>query len=242
MARYYKKDGKELPSVTTITGQLDKPALVGWAANSACNYVMQEIEKLSYPDSPVSPSLQIVRIDDLRAVVDSARSNYRSVSKDAMDIGSRAHDAVDQYLKTGREPFKPEERVLSAFLSFLEWKDSVQFVSLETEKTVYGPNYAGTCDMICMLNGKKYLIDLKTSSGIYPEMRYQVAAYRQTDPTIEGCGILRLDKKEGFPEWKDTSATYDEDRAVFNILADLWWASHPLKRRQYQANHKKEAA
>ena len=61
MARYYKKDGKKLPSVTTITGQLDKPALTYWAANCACDYIIQELELL--------PSVEVVNINNLFPII-----------------------------------------------------------------------------------------------------------------------------------------------------------------------------
>ena len=69
--------------------------------------------------------------------------------------------------------------------------------------------------------------------GIYDEMRYQVAGYRSAVGDCEGCGILRLDKESGLPEWVDTSDTYEDDLSVFNILTDLWWARQPKKRNLF---------
>ena len=76
-------------------------------------------------------------------------------------------------------------------------------------------------------------------------MRYQVAAYRNAQQDsiikrfgtekfwehgeyIEGCGVLRLDKETGLPEWKDTSKTYEQDLKVFNSMVQLYYDRHPI--------------
>ena len=232
MSRYYKYNGLELPSVTTITGQLDKPALMPWAANCAIDYLIEDID--NNVDHRFDIGLEWVTLSSVHITAESARKNYRTVSRKALDIGSRVHGAIEDYLNIGKEPYNPSDEVLSAFLAFLEWFDENNVQPIQAEKTVYGEKYAGTCDLVCLLDGEKYLIDFKSSKGIYPEMRYQVAGYRQTDESIKGCGILRLDKITGLPEWKDTSSTYEDDRRVFNILVDLWWATHPRKRAQFE--------
>ena len=228
-ARYYKYNGKKLPSVTTITGQLDKSGpLTYWAANCACDYILNEIEKTPEQNWPTIKGF-------LYPVIESARKNFRKVSSQALDIGSAVHTAIEHYLKTGQEPQAPSDQVLSAFLAFLEWLDKWEtWETLYTEHTVYGidddwmidHSYAGMADWFVILDGKRYVVDFKSSKGIYDEMKYQVAAYRATDKTIEGCGILRLDKENGLPEWKDTSDTYEKDLEVFRILTQLYYATH----------------
>ena len=219
MARFYTYKGKKLPSVTTITGQLDKPALMHWAVNCACDYMIQSIDSFDEP---------MVRTGSIYSVIEKARKNYRQVSKKAMDIGSQGHAAIEHYLKTGKEPQNPPKEVEAAFLAFLEWLDNWdEWETLKAEHTLYADRYAGTCDWVCRLNEYIYIIDFKAAKGIYPEYQYQIAAYRACDPTIEGCGILRLDKETGYPEWKDTSITYEQDLKVFNALVELWYARNP---------------
>lgn len=237
MSRYYVNDkGFELPSVTTITGQLDKPALIPWAVGMATLYVTQQIQ-----------GLRTVGAKRILSILDEAKKNYRKASGQALNIGSAVHNAIEQYLITGKEPRNPPDQVLSAFLAFLEWKDQYLVEVISTEETVYGKNYAGTQDLKAIIDPegrakepnredyhRKYVVDFKSSSGIYPEMRYQVAAYRQADPTIQGSGILRLDKQTGDPEWKDISDTHETDSKVFNHLAAVWWLTHPRKLAQFQ--------
>ena len=227
VGRHYKRNGLKYPSVTTITGQLDKPALTWWAANCACDYIISELE---------GSDEDMVPVGALYPVIEAARKGFMKVSRQALDIGSATHGAIEHYLKTGQEPQAPSDEVLSAFLAFLEWKGSMDVgETIQTEFTLYADRYAGTCDWIVMLGGKKYLIDFKASKGIYKEYQYQVAAYRACDPSIEGCGILRLDKVTGLPEWKDTSETYEQDLKVFEILTDLWYATHPREAAAHAA-------
>jgi len=47
----YAKDGVEYPSVTTILGILDKPALKGWAAGCAVDYIRDNLEKIKHSDN-----------------------------------------------------------------------------------------------------------------------------------------------------------------------------------------------
>jgi len=215
MGRYYTcpTTGKKLPSVTTITGQMDKPALVYWAANCTADYIIERLHE--------DPNVDVLEH------VEAARKNFRKVSAKAMDIGSAVHAAIEHWLKTGQEPQAPSDEVLSAFLAFLEWLDRWEsWQTIKTEHSLYADRYAGTCDWIVTLDGKKFVIDFKTAKGVYPEYAWQIAGYRACDSTIEGCGILRLDKETGMPEWEDTSDTYEQDLKVFNCLTDLWYAIH----------------
>lgn len=224
MGRMYKHPvGVDVPSCTHITGQLDKPALTYWAAGAACDYILDNIEGDNGR----------VNFNELMPIIESARKNFRTVSRVALDAGSRIHEAIEVYLKTGKEPYTKDDQVVSGFLAFLEWKDAHKVEPIQLEYTVYGYDWAGTLDFYGMFDGKKYVIDWKSSKGIYDEMRYQVAGYRSAVGDCEGCGILRLDKTTGLPEWVDTSKTYEEDLSIFNILTDLWWSRHKSKREQF---------
>jgi hypothetical protein len=113
----------------------------------------------------------------------------------------------------------------------------------ETEVRVvselYG--YAGRFDAIATVNGHKYLIDFKTSSGIYDEMKWQLCAYRQAynemleegQERIENMAILHLDKKTGEPTFKPVIADIDRKTETFNQLV---WLYYLLKNRRLKNN------
>lgn len=210
--RYYKHNGEKDPSVTTILSLLNKEALVPWAANTTADLIAERVQEL--------PTLST---DAILSICESAKKEFRKVSRKAMDIGTTVHLFVEQYIKTGKEPITPSTEVLSSFLAFLEWESAHDVKYLDTERTVYGQGYAGTLDILCNLDGKIYVVDLKTSTGIYPDMALQLAAYRAAvDGEVEGHGVLRLDKVTGLPEWKDFSATYKKDLQAFLLLRDFW--------------------
>jgi hypothetical protein len=216
--------GAEVPRATGITGQLDKPALTYWAANAACDYILTQIDDVMAWNSR----------DAIFPIVEAARKNFRTVSRKALDAGSRIHEAIEVYFKTGKEPVTKDDQVISGFLAFLEWKDAHKVEPIKLEHTVYGYDWAGTLDFYGRFDGKLYVIDWKSSKGIYDEMRYQVAGYRSAVGDCEGCGILRLDKESGYPEWVDTSKTYHEDLCIFNALTDLWWLRNKSKYEEFQ--------
>ena len=128
--------------------------------------------------------------------------------------------------------------------------------TIEVEKTVYAYRWAGTLDFYGYFDDKLYVIDWKTSKprnkksgkGIYPESRYQVAAYRsamERKVNIEkieplswhepkGCGVLRLDKETGMPDWTDTSKRYEQDLRVFNAMVELYFLRHPIVAKRFE--------
>jgi hypothetical protein len=113
-------------------------------------------------------------------------------------------------------------------------------------------------DFYGWFNDKLYVIDWKSSKprnkktgkGIYPESRYQVAAYRSvtalTEDTkisnVQGCGVLRLDKVTGMPDWNDTSNTYIGDLEVYDTMVDLYFLRHPLIRSAFNKHIKEVGA
>ena len=171
--RLYKKNGKSYPSSTTICGQLDKSGpLTYWAAGCAGDYVIDKVNS----EKKLTRSKVI-------AFAEESKKKFRSVLKKAGDIGTAVHKAIEYYLKTGKEPVIDEDKILAGFVAFLEWAEKHKLKDPMCEVTVYGPNYAGTCDCICLLDGVPTILDFKTSKAPrdgkpYEEWRYQVASYR----------------------------------------------------------------
>ena len=224
MARY-KKDGLEFPSVTEIIGDAtDKSgALTQWAANMTVKYIREyALCDDDYGHYEMSDEM-----------LDDARSNFLNVSKEALSVGSIVHDHIEKYLKNGDESYMDlEGDAFNAFTAFVEWTEKNEIKPVKLEHVIYSDYWAGMLDFLGMYNGKLYVIDWKTSKAFYPEMRYQVAAYRSVakmEPfEVEGCGILRLDKETGEPFFKDTSKTYEKDLLIFNKMLELYLYRHPI--------------
>ena len=127
---------KGVPSVTTITGILDKSGpLIWWAVNSMREYLFEALNQIGEKEIGV---IHIER-EHLYSIIESARKEFRSVSKKAMDIGTQVHEAIEQWFKTGMEPSKKvSDAVLAGFVAFLDWTEKNEIKPIATEIVVYG--------------------------------------------------------------------------------------------------------
>jgi len=217
----YEVNGKKLPSVTTIISDCtDKSGpLTQWAANCVVDWIKQNCHE----NPIIAPSkCYLVFENELQ----HARVNFRDVSQEALDVGSCVHNAIETYLLTGKEVKIENDQAIAGYLAFLEFAEQHKMKTHHCELQVTTNTWAGTLDWEGELDDKLTVIDFKASKAIYPEYRYQVAAYRSATGA-EANGILRLDKETGFPEYKDYSKTYEKDLAVFNAMVNLYFLRHP---------------
>jgi len=269
----YEKEGIKYPRCTQIIGDCtDKSgALIQWGANCVVEWIRDNCDKF-YNEYEEGTQDKTYIIDDY--ALNQARFAYKTVSDKALDVGSEVHRLVEHFLQwkldgkglwSRKIPKKEKVEVTNAFNAFYKWQEEHNLKPIELEKTVYGSRWAGTLDFYGYFDDKLYVIDWKTSKpknkktgkGIYPEMRYQVAAYRSARtylPTekpkdfdehaakeakrlsnpIEGCGVLRLDKETGMPDWNDTSKSYERDLRVFNRMVDLYFERHPRVAKRFE--------
>lgn len=199
---------------------LDKgDGLLQWAVNSALAYVRAH-----------------ALTEDWEAVLNLARTNWRETREEAADIGKEIHELIKVYIRHGRDAlgsYRPE--VENGFLAFLEWEKANGIEWLEAEKEVYDAfnGFAGTLDAKCRFTkgpfaGRVFVIDFKSSKAIYDGYAEQVSAYRhadnlQTAIKSDGCGILRLDKETGVPEFKDMTDVYEAKLAFFLALTRAYY-------------------
>ena len=98
---------------------------------------------------------------------------------------------------------------------FINWALANKVKFLESEKVVYDKDLflAGTADFVCEIDGKRYIGDIKTSSGIYDLTPFaQCAAYaHMLDYKLDGTIIINLKKNGEFDEEKDVYYRYDLD-------------------------------
>lgn len=220
MNRYYDYKGLQLPSVTTVCSQLNKPALVQWAANCACDSIYEQID--------IAGRKRNAEID-IDKMINIAKYAYKKISKQALLDGSKVHNSIEKYLINKKEPKGLNDASQNAFNAFKKWFSEYKIDVIETEKTVHNTKlgYAGTLDLKCLYKNKIYIMDWKTSKDLYPEHRYQIAAYKACDSTVEGTAILCLNKTDGTFKFKDTTKFYENDVKVFKILIDLFFQAHP---------------
>lgn len=166
--------GEVIPSTTSITKVIDKPALIRWAVTQTTGYLREVLmPNRKYPDSAI------------RAMLDAAEKARFETSQEALDVGNMVHEWLeaygDAYLAESEEmPYVPEHPMAqSGCNAFLQWveKHDVKFVA--TERKVYSRifKYSGTFDLLAYVDGKLTLVDYKTSKRVYPEYFLQSSAY-----------------------------------------------------------------
>ena len=216
----YTIDGKPLTGVTTILSVMVKPALIQWAANMSVAYVKEHLTDLK----------------DLDEVLKVAKTAHRLKKEEAADVGTIAHKWIEDWIN-GENP-APDPLVDHMTSNFVKWAEENKVEFIEAEKRVYSKVhwFAGTLDFLCKMNGKTYLGDLKTSSGIYDEYFYQTSAYQlalnEHDPDIkiDGHVIINCKKDGGFN--KKFSFDYDKNIKAFMGALAIYRRKGELEREK----------
>jgi hypothetical protein len=240
--RYYFNGNGPVPGATSVLEILDKPALATWKAQQAVKALFRGMID---PDK----LLLFASEDD---AVKWALAEVRKTRDTSASMGTAVHHLADMALRppgsdpTGWKVDESTQPYLDAYTAFVERYSASSFVS--SEKMVWSLNgYGGTYDLLMMIDGQLWLIDIKTGKRIdYPEYRLQLAAYRWADsiilegnplsypmPEIERTGILHLRPDAGYPLgyrlW-DIPITYESDYITFLGLLEAWkWKQQKVK-------------
>jgi len=212
----YTLDGKRMTGVTSVLGVINKPALVGWAAKMASGYVKDNLKDIA----------------DLDRVCEEAKKAHIKKRDKAADAGTDVHKEIEGLINhaiNSNKGFIPEFETVQdskQLQHFINWavKNKVKF--LASEKRVYSKKHftAGTYDFKCEIDGKTYIGDIKTSSGIYDRTPFaQASAYQMMEEEmtgvkdVQGRLIINLKKTGIFDEDKDVyiSEHYEDDLELF---------------------------
>ena len=89
--------------------------------------------------------------------------------------------------------------VWKMLLKFIEFWTKYKPTLIESEIHLFSDKYlyAGTCDLVLEINGEKWLLDIKTSNSLHTSYDLQLAAYAQAwnelyEEKIDRIGILWL--------------------------------------------------
>lgn len=190
----YTLDGKRLYGITSVLGVIAKPSLIQWSANEAIKYVKE---------NALHPEPGVYEVSD--EILEVAKTAHRKKKEDAGDFGTNVHKAVECFIKKAPLP-ELNEQEQKSFDKFVEWamENKVEFI--ESEKQMYSETHwtAGTVDFTCIIDGKKYVGDLKTSSGIYGRDYflqtggYMIMLEEMGEKDFYGSVIVRCGKKGDF--------------------------------------------
>lgn len=185
----YTWGGVPVPGVTTILKVVGKPLLLPWAVKITRDYWLEALESGR---------------TDFKAIHKESWNAHRNISKSAADIGSNVHEYAECYFKKLPLPELKSDEAKRGVEAFHNWLEAHNVKILESERRVFSKDYyyAGTCDFVARIDGKLGVGDIKTSTGIYPEMRFQTAAYQHALQEEKGVEfdvrwIVRFDKKTG---------------------------------------------
>lgn len=116
---------------------------------------------------------------------------YRTVTPEVLDRaaqrGTAIHNAIENYIEFGVRDIPTQ--YAGYFEAFVQWWERRKPEPLALEKRVYHKilRYAGTADLICMIDGRLTLVDYKSSAQINEKLcAVQLEGY---DRAFESHGV-----------------------------------------------------
>jgi len=179
--------------------------------------------------------------------------NADIIMKKSAEEGNQVHDAVERYL-LGEKITLLNEAGFSNYSTFV-WQMILKFhefwtlhkpILIESEVHLFSDahTYAGTCDLVLEINGKIWLLDIKTTNSLHTSQDLQLAAYAQAwnemyEEKIENIGILWLksskhkvdkngEKMQG-KGWEvyEPPRSIEENFKLFGYIHELYKLEHP---------------
>lgn len=200
-------DGKRMHGVTSVLKNWGDPsALVNWAANQAVEYIKDNSSVLSPTDLGVSSGV----LDDAR----TAHTRKRDKAGDkGTEVHARLEEAMNEWINTGGFTIK-DTATDDIVHRVMQWMFDNGIKPLKSEMPVYSLKhfYAGIADGVIEKDGKKYILDFKTSGSIQTKAFVQCAAYsvaiKEMKPGAEVAGVVVVHIPKG---------------AAFNAEKNIYW-------------------
>lgn len=218
----------EVPSVTTVLNVLDKPALPFWGMRVGIEAVIELAKQQKFcaqlytiPLAVEDETWQPATLQNVERLVVANKLSTNHQRDKAGDRGVSVHKALEKWIENGTLPVvdyypESEQGYIAGLLAFLTDLGTVTSAKTEVMVGSLEHEYAGRYDLECRIrkcslvtNAKKdiredfpaglYLLDAKTSAGIYESHFIQLEAYEGArlecgyKPT-KGRMVVRLDK------------------------------------------------
>jgi hypothetical protein len=213
-SRYYRRNGQYYPSVTYVLSAYPKG-----------KFFEDWLKKVGYS------------------------SEY--IVKKAGEEGTQVHEMIEDYLNgkelnflnsLGNPQYNPD--VWQMFLRFVDFWEEYNPKLIETEVHLFSDELkvAGTCDMVCEIDGELWIIDFKTSNHLQTTYDLQAAVYGKCyeecfGKTPDRYGILWLKSSkrkaaEGKIQGKgwemyESSRTQEENLDIFMTVKKLFDLENP---------------
>jgi hypothetical protein len=216
----YQLDGDKADGVSTVTGVLPKgDGLVRWASQLVAVAVADQA-------STVDAVRALGRQPMIAALVElPTQARDRAAAR-----GTLVHDVATGLVRG--EPVDldliADPDIEACLYGLRRWFDDVAFAPELIERPVASRahRYAGRFDVVGIMGGERWLIDFKTSSGVYGDTALQTAAYARAEfyldaqdaeqpmPHIDRIGVLHVR-----PDLSELYSLGDIDTAFEEFLA-----------------------
>ena len=213
-SRYYRRNGKYYPSITYVLSAYPK-------GKHFENWLKQMGTSADY------------------------------IVKQAGQEGTQVHEMIEDYLNgkelnflnsLGNPAYNPD--VWQMFLRFVDFWETYDPKLIETEVHLFSDELkvAGTCDMVCEIDDKLWVIDFKTSNHLQTTYDLQTAVYAKCyeecyGKTADHTAVLWLKSskrgpKDGFMQGKgweiyESKRTMDENLDIFKTVKKLFDLENP---------------
>jgi hypothetical protein len=189
--RIYERDGRKFTSVTTILNDgIPKPALPGWAAKMTAEYAVKhpgatldelKAARFASRDEAAKRGTDLHRWVESWALWDVEPRSSHPLPPIEGDPDADPDELLEHYdgewaeVEAAMAP-DPTLRKMAEQWVKLAAKHTIE--PLASEFTVYNSSlgYAGTADMVAMVDGIPSLIDVKTGKDVYPDAALQLCA------------------------------------------------------------------
>ena len=213
-SRYYRRNGKYYPSVTYVLSAYPK-------GKHFENWLKQMGTSADY------------------------------IVKQAAKEGTEVHEMIEDYLNgkelnflnsLGNPAYNPD--VWQMFLRFVDFWETYDPKLIETEVHLFSDELkvAGTCDLVCEIGDKLWIIDFKTSNHLQTTYDLQTAVYAKCyeecyGKTADHTAVLWLKSSKRGPKdgcmqgkgWEiyESSRTMEENLNIFKTVKTLFDLENP---------------
>jgi ATP-dependent exoDNAse (exonuclease V) beta subunit len=186
--------------------------------------------------------------------------NSDIIVRKAAEEGTTVHESIEKFLdgeeikwmdENGRANFSLDVwKMILRFSDF--WKTiKPELLASEIHLLNHDHKYAGTCDLVVKIDGKIWLLDIKTSNSLHTSYNLQLSAYAEAwnsyypEEKIEHVGIIWLKsskrgKKEGKIQgdgWEiiQPDKTIDEYFRMFMNIYEIYLLENPYQKPLFES-------
>jgi len=172
------------------------------------------------------------------------------IVKKASQEGTQVHEMIEDYLNGKELKFLEHgipmyvPHVWQMFLRFVDFWEEYKPTLIEAEVHLFSDKLkiAGTCDMICEINGELWVIDFKTSNHLQTTYDLQTAIYAKCfeecfNKKVNRTGVLWLKSSKRGPKkdkiqgkgWEmyESKRTQEENLEIYNSVRQLFNLENP---------------